>query len=87
MSIARSVAEILTEHVTLELEILGVWRTVEEEPEALCYLVAYRDRAHRDECFTWVRQNPELEEYHRAGTFVAGRTRHMLQPTPYSPAQ
>lgn len=68
-------------------QILGVWRTVEEEPEALCYLVAYRDRAHRDECFTWVRQNPELEAYHRAGTFVAGRTRHMLQPAPYSPAQ
>ena len=37
-------------------QILGVWRTVDEEPAALCYLVAYRDRAHRDECFNWVRR-------------------------------
>ena len=39
-------------------EIIAVWQNV-EDPNTLVWMLAYRDRAHRDEIFTAFREDPD----------------------------
>lgn len=71
----------------LGAEIVAVWQNL-DNPRTLVWLLAYRDRAHREEVWTAFAADPEWQELRRKYPVPIERPSvFMLSATDYSPLQ
>jgi NIPSNAP len=65
-------------------EIIAVWQDL-GRPGTLVYMLAYRDRAHRDEVWAAFSADPEWNELRLKYNVPLSAETHMLSATDYSP--
>jgi hypothetical protein len=65
-------------------EIIAVWQDL-GNPDTLIYMLAYRDRAHRDEVWAAFGADPEWNELRQKYNVPLSAQTYMMSATDYSP--